>query len=34
MNTEKIDGMSMNIEQAEMEKLKSVFPQCFDVLAD
>lgn len=29
MNTEKIDGMSMNIEQAEMEKLKSVFPQCF-----
>ena len=29
MNTEKIDGMSMNIEQAEMEKMKSVFPQCF-----
>ena len=29
MNTEKIDGMSMNIEQTEMEKLKAVFPQCF-----
>ena len=26
---DKIDGMSMNIEQTEMEKLKSVFPQCF-----
>ncbi len=25
----KLDGMSMNIEQTEMEKLKSVFPQCF-----
>lgn len=25
----KLDGMSMNIEQAEMEKLKEVFPQCF-----
>ena len=24
-----MDGMSMNIEQTEMEKLKSVFPQCF-----
>ena len=29
METNKIDGMSMNIEQTEMEKLKSVFPQCF-----
>ena len=29
MNTEKIDGLSMNIEQTEMEKLKAVFPQCF-----
>ena len=26
---ERLDGMSMNIEQAEMEKLKAVFPQCF-----
>lgn len=26
---DKLDGMSMNIEQTEMEKLKSVFPQCF-----
>lgn len=25
----KLDGMSMNIEQTEMEKLKAVFPQCF-----
>ena len=25
----KLDGMSMNIEQTEMDKLKSVFPQCF-----
>ena len=25
----KLDGMSMNIEQTEMEKLKEVFPQCF-----
>ena len=25
----KMDGMSMNIEQTEMEKLKAVFPQCF-----
>ena len=24
-----MDGMSMNIEQTEMEKLKAVFPQCF-----
>ena len=26
---DKLDGMSMNIEQTEMEKLKTVFPQCF-----
>ena len=25
----KLDGMSMNIEQTEMEKLKAIFPQCF-----
>ena len=30
MKLNKIDGMSMNIEQTEMEKLKSVFPQCFE----
>lgn len=24
-----IDGMSMNIEQTNMDKLKSVFPECF-----
>ncbi|MBE7047728.1 MAG: site-specific DNA-methyltransferase, partial [Ruminococcaceae bacterium] len=29
MELNKIDGMSMDIEQTEMEKLKSVFPQCF-----
>lgn len=29
MELNKMDGMSMNIEQTEMEKLKSVFPQCF-----
>ena len=29
MELNKIDGMSMNIEQTEMDKLKSVFPQCF-----
>ena len=29
MEMNKMDGMSMNIEQTEMEKLKSVFPQCF-----
>ena len=29
MELNKLDGMSMNIEQTEMEKLKSVFPQCF-----
>ena len=26
---ETIDGMSMNIEHINMEKLKSVFPECF-----
>ena len=26
---DKLDGMSMNIEQTEKEKLKAVFPQCF-----
>ncbi len=26
---ETMDGLSMNIEQANMEKLKSVFPECF-----
>ena len=29
MELNKIDGISMNIEQTEMQKLKSVFPQCF-----
>jgi len=29
MENNRLDGMSMNIEQTEMEKLKSVFPQCF-----
>ena len=29
MELNKMDGMSMNIEQTEIEKLKSVFPQCF-----
>ena len=29
MELNKIDGMSMDIEQTEMEKLKAVFPQCF-----
>ncbi|MBQ3515289.1 MAG: site-specific DNA-methyltransferase [Lachnospiraceae bacterium] len=29
MEINKMDGMSMDIEQTEMEKLKSVFPQCF-----
>ena len=29
MENNRLDGMSMNIEQAEMEKLKAVFPQCF-----
>jgi len=27
--TEKIDGLSMDIEAAEREKLQSVFLQCF-----
>ena len=26
---EKLDGQSMNIEQTEKDKLKSLFPQCF-----
>lgn len=26
---ETIDGLSMNIEQANMDKLKAVFPECF-----
>lgn len=26
---DKLDGMSMDIEQTEKEKLKAVFPQCF-----
>ena len=26
---EKLDGLSMNLENANMEKLKSVFPECF-----
>ena len=25
---ETIDGLSMNIEQAHMDKLKSIFPEC------
>ena len=29
MELNKMDGMSMDIEQTEIEKLKSVFPQCF-----
>lgn len=29
MNKNILDGMSMNIEQMEMDKLRSVFPQCF-----
>lgn len=29
MENNRLDGMSMNIEQTEMEKLKAVFPQCF-----
>ena len=24
-----MDGMSMNLEQANMDKLKAVFPECF-----
>lgn len=27
--TNKLDGQSMNIEQMEMDKLRSIFPQCF-----
>ena len=27
--TDKLDGLSMNLENANMEKLKSVFPECF-----
>jgi adenine-specific DNA-methyltransferase len=26
---EKLDGMNLNVEQAEIEKLRAVFPQCF-----
>lgn len=26
---ETMDGMSMNLEQANMDKLRSVFPECF-----
>ena len=26
---DKLDGMSMNVEKVEMDKLKEVFPQCF-----
>lgn len=29
MDTNKLDGLSMNLENANMEKLKSVFPECF-----
>ncbi len=29
MENNRLDGMSMNIEQTELEKLKAVFPQCF-----
>jgi adenine-specific DNA-methyltransferase len=29
MDNEKMDGLSMDIEQADREKLQSVFPQCF-----
>jgi len=29
MDSEKMDGLSMDIEAAEREKLQSVFPQCF-----
>ena len=30
MDNEKLDGLSMNIEQAERDKLQAVFPQCFE----
>lgn len=29
MNENILDGLSMNLEQANMDKLKSVFPECF-----
>ncbi|MBQ3427771.1 MAG: site-specific DNA-methyltransferase [Clostridia bacterium] len=29
MDTNKLDGLSMNLENANMEKLKVVFPECF-----
>ena len=29
MMTDKLDGLSMNLENANMEKLKAVFPECF-----
>ena len=29
MDTNKLDGLSMNLEKANMEKLKAVFPECF-----
>ena len=29
MDTNKLDGLSMDLENANMEKLKSVFPECF-----
>ena len=29
MDTNKLDGFSMNLENANMEKLKAVFPECF-----
>ena len=29
MDSEKIDGLSMDIEAAERDKLRSLFPQCF-----
>ena len=29
MMSNTMDGFSMNIEQANMDKLKAVFPECF-----
>ena len=29
MDTNKLDGLSMDLENANMDKLKSVFPECF-----
>jgi len=29
MNDEKMDGLSMDVERVELEKLRSLFPQCF-----